>query len=351
MAIDPYVYPGTNVLKNKVNIKDSKKLDKFEHDISLSVYRGLKKKPVQGNFDYQHLQAIHKELFGKVYDWAGEPRTIGIKKSEPLLGGASVEYPHPRDSFPPENLQNRADYVFSKLEKDNYLKGLDRKQFIEKLAKHSTEIWEAHPFREGNTRTTVAFMDQLAKEAGHEMTEPLLQQEGSIRDAFVKAYGGNYEPLKNTIAGALGRREDLERSASQGPKENKQGLDKKEDNKPLIDNGVINMEEALKRDLICVHSSADANALGIDAIARSQKLVILDPSQGGDSEKVSGWQCNAQGKIPWKSGQPMQYKTSELRALNPSEKKSLKALVNESNKRQQSARLSQQRTSKPYRGR
>lgn len=40
----------------------------------------LTRKPLAGRFDLIQLQAIHQCLFGDVYDWAGELRTIDISK-------------------------------------------------------------------------------------------------------------------------------------------------------------------------------------------------------------------------------------------------------------------------------
>ncbi len=197
---DPYIYSGTNLLKNKADIKDKSKLDKFEVVYSLNRVSELKRNPIKGNFDYDHLQAIHKHLFQDSYKWAGQPRTIGIAKAEPLLNGQSIDYPHPQNTF--DSLEKRSDYVFKQLKKDHYLKNLDKKTFTIKLAKHATEIWEAHPFREGNTRTTLVFIKQLAKAAGHEFHN----EQGDpkeLRNSFVLASIGNYEPLKKHIENGI----------------------------------------------------------------------------------------------------------------------------------------------------
>ena len=200
---DPYLIPGSETLKNKLNIQDKNKLNQVETDLSLRRISEQKENPIKGSFDYLHLQAIHKHIFQDVYEWAGQPRTIGITKAEPLLNGQSINYPHPKDTF--DSLEKRTDYVFKQLKKDNHLKNLDKKTFTIKLAKHATEIWEAHPFREGNTRTTLVFIKQLAKEVGHEFHNESVNTK-EIRNYFVKAVNGNYKPLEKLIDNSIAKK-------------------------------------------------------------------------------------------------------------------------------------------------
>ena len=74
---DPYVYPGTDILKNKLNIKDADELQDVEK--KLVAIRSKQGFP-PGRFDYAHLKAIHKHLFQDVYAWAGQERTVNISK-------------------------------------------------------------------------------------------------------------------------------------------------------------------------------------------------------------------------------------------------------------------------------
>ena len=70
---DPYVYEGTNVLKNKLDIKDEATLEKAESDfVGLAASR-LR----HSDFVIENIQdglKIHKFLFSNLYDWAGSPR-------------------------------------------------------------------------------------------------------------------------------------------------------------------------------------------------------------------------------------------------------------------------------------
>ena len=60
MTVDPYFYPGTRVLKNKLGIRDAVELDAVER--MLVTQRMLEGAP-SGNFDLSHLRKIHRHLF------------------------------------------------------------------------------------------------------------------------------------------------------------------------------------------------------------------------------------------------------------------------------------------------
>jgi cell filamentation protein len=195
MSDDPYVYPGTKVLINTLNIRDKNQLQQIEDDYSSIRLTQLYQKSLPGKFDYQHLQKLHRFIFQDIYPWAGEPRTIGLHKPEVLLDGCSVNYPHPDHPFPPDNLQARADHIFGELKKANYLKNLPTDRFVNSLAHHATEIWELHPFREGNTRTTLSFVMALSKKSGHEMNYVFTRNLKEVRDAFVLATKNSKAPI------------------------------------------------------------------------------------------------------------------------------------------------------------
>ena len=88
---DIYVYENTNVLINKLDIRDSKKLDEAEGEMVSFNTISLLSNPLQINSVFD-VKKIHKLLFGELYEWAGENRKINIYKDEPVLGGLSVSY-------------------------------------------------------------------------------------------------------------------------------------------------------------------------------------------------------------------------------------------------------------------
>ncbi|WP_315860306.1 hypothetical protein [Rhizobium leguminosarum] len=74
---DPLCYPGTTVLRNKLDLTDQSELDEFE--TTMFVLRSEELWP-EGYLDVTHYLALHHHLFQDVYDWAGEICTIRIGK-------------------------------------------------------------------------------------------------------------------------------------------------------------------------------------------------------------------------------------------------------------------------------
>ena len=75
-----YCYENTDILKNKLNIRDKKKLYNYERKIVLAKLYILRQKEITGNFDIYHFINIHKFLFEDIYDFAGLFRTENIAK-------------------------------------------------------------------------------------------------------------------------------------------------------------------------------------------------------------------------------------------------------------------------------
>lgn len=75
-----YCYPDSDVLVNKLNIRD--KDDLFTAEVELTSIRlnELQNDPIEGSFDFNHLKNIHKYIFQDIYDWAGKERTVEIGK-------------------------------------------------------------------------------------------------------------------------------------------------------------------------------------------------------------------------------------------------------------------------------
>jgi cell filamentation protein len=61
--MDPYVYPGTSVLRNLRDIRDPRTFAEFEAEASARRLRQLEHRPLTGSFDTRHLQAIHHHIF------------------------------------------------------------------------------------------------------------------------------------------------------------------------------------------------------------------------------------------------------------------------------------------------
>lgn len=171
---DRYVYSDTDVLVNLFGIQDWDELSAVERSLSGLRYTELEESPIQGNFDLDHLCAIHKHLFGDIYPWAGKIRTKGfISKGNSLFCS-------------PDYIPSYSEDLFGKLKAENYLTGLSRKDFIKRIAFYIAEINALHPFREGNGRTQRAFANQLARNAGWELNLSNIGPD-ELRDAYIES--------------------------------------------------------------------------------------------------------------------------------------------------------------------
>lgn len=177
-----YCYPGTTVLKNKLDIRDGDELAAFEAEVSDT--RADEAAPA-GNLDFKHFKAIHRHLFQDVYDWAGEIRTVRMSK-----GGNMFCFP--------ENIENQAKNLFTELKKDKFLAGLQTEMFAEKAAHFLSELNAIHAFREGNGRTQLSFFLLLAEQAGYSIE---LEQfdPGAFLEAMIISFNGDDGPLAKVI--------------------------------------------------------------------------------------------------------------------------------------------------------
>ena len=144
-----------------------------------------------GDFSPEGLCAIHKFLFGDVYDWAGKYRIIHIQKREEVLGGVSVWYTNDVD------IEKELHSVFHEINRIHWA-SLSKQVFITKLARLFPRIWQIHPFREGNTRTTVMFLTFFVERYGYYFDQELFAvSAGYVRNAFVLASIGKHSEFEH----------------------------------------------------------------------------------------------------------------------------------------------------------
>lgn len=182
MARDPYVYPGTDVLRNLWDIRNQAELQRFEAGVTTINIAELSRQPLPGTYDVNHLQEFHKHIFGEIYPWAGEIRTVEISK-----GGSLFALP--------QHVEPYLSDVLKQLPQENYLRDLDREAFLDRITDYYADINAAHPFREGNGRTQRAFVGQLAEQAGHHIAWERLDPQRNI-EASRAAHEGNNRPMR-----------------------------------------------------------------------------------------------------------------------------------------------------------
>ncbi len=187
---DPYLYPGTDVLRNLLGIKNQGALDKVESTLSFLRAAELRERPVAGRFDLTHLLKIHERLFGDVYDWAGQVRHVEITKGQTMFARRLM-------------IESAAGQLFEQLAGEDYLQGLDVDRFSIRAGHYLGEINVLHPFREGNGRTQREFIGQLARQAGHRADWSAVGQAEMVR-ASIQAYNGDSSGLARLIRASLG---------------------------------------------------------------------------------------------------------------------------------------------------
>ena len=125
-------------------------------------------------------------IFGQIYEWAGEFRTIQIVKYEEVLGGDTVRY-----AYPAEIKKQLTDTMkeITKLKRS----GDNDRDIVFRLVRIICAIWQIHPFREGNTRSVIVFAVLLAKKLGFEVDHELFRVNSFyVRNALVWGAQGIY---------------------------------------------------------------------------------------------------------------------------------------------------------------
>ena len=138
-----------------------------------------------------YLKYIHKYLFQDVYEFAGEFRNIDFSKHEKILNNDSVAYGDCK------TLKESLEYDIS-LEKEKNYKDMSVVEVINNITKFSSSIWQVHPFREGNTRTTALFIEKYLISLGYEIDNTLFKDKSVyFRNALVRSnYFNNYLNIK-----------------------------------------------------------------------------------------------------------------------------------------------------------
>ena len=78
MDSDHYCIPGSACLRNKLGIIDAGSLRAAESRVVSAREVEILRNTLPGEYNLEHLKRFHGKLFGDVYDWAGETRTVNI---------------------------------------------------------------------------------------------------------------------------------------------------------------------------------------------------------------------------------------------------------------------------------
>ena len=186
---DPYLDAASGVLKNRLGIADAATLEQAEAALVATRSYELSTTALTGRFDIDHLRAIHRYLFGDVYEWAGQFRTIDISKGGNLFAHHS-------------HIASAAADIFRKLADEKHLIGLDPAAFSARAAHYLGELNALHAFREGNGREQREFLSHLAHAAGYYIAwEGVKPQE--LLQASIESFRGDVSELASLIGQSI----------------------------------------------------------------------------------------------------------------------------------------------------
>ena len=165
-------------------------LNELECDfVSMRIVELLNLDNFELSVDY--LKYVHKYLFQDIYEFAGEFRKINFSKHEKILNNDSVAY----GDF--KTLIESLEYDIS-LEKNKNYNDMSIVEVIKNITDFTSSIWQVHPFREGNTRTTAVFIEKYLISLGYNVDNSLFKDKSVyFRNALVRSnYFNNYLNIK-----------------------------------------------------------------------------------------------------------------------------------------------------------
>ena len=170
-----YCYPDSNVLKNKLNIRDLRELKEVEEKFVAIKQLVLLQKPIPGRFTINHLLRIHRFLFEDVYPFAGHIRREQISKGETLF-------------FPPDLIKRELRRVFGEIHETGMLQEKKPQSQIQHLSHVMAELNIIHPFREGNGRSIRELIRCMAQVYGLTLNWGNADQDTMMDAAIASVY-------------------------------------------------------------------------------------------------------------------------------------------------------------------
>ena len=133
------------------------------------------------------IKYIHKYLFESIYEFNGNFRNVDIIKNEPILNNDTVSYGDYKV------IEDSLKYDIE-IEKDKKYKSMSIVEVINSVTNFTSNIWQVHPFREGNTRTTAIFIIKYLRYLGYNVDNNLFKEKAVyFRNALVRSnYFNNY---------------------------------------------------------------------------------------------------------------------------------------------------------------
>lgn len=184
---DPYIQQNGTLI-NKLDILDYSKLKQAEKDITFSKFLNISDF-FSTSSNPNCLKKIHNHIFSDIFEWAGEYRTIQMYKKEDVLFDMSLDFEKP------ENIEESVNTYINELNSIDW-NSLSLQEKSSTFTSLLLKLWKVHPFRDGNTRTTLVYAYHFSNEHDFPIDLPILLNklnrtpdengvEHSIRDKFV----------------------------------------------------------------------------------------------------------------------------------------------------------------------
>ena len=189
LNMDPYVYPGTTLLKNLRDIRDPDEFEIFEALATSRRISELSLKSKSGNLDVSHLQSIHQYIFQDVYSWAGKFRSVDIARSNQFYFGFAAM------------LSAALEDLLGKLRNERYLADFDVTLFAKRATYYIGELNAIHPFRDGNGRAQREFIRQLAMRNGFKLNWSRVSRQqmyDASHSSFLSGDNSRFETVQNS---------------------------------------------------------------------------------------------------------------------------------------------------------
>ena len=158
--------------------------EKEEADkVSMNIIKLLSEQSF--TFSVAGFASIHRQIFKGVFKHAGQFRNYDITKKEWVLDGDTVLYASCTQ------LQATLEYDLAQEKQFDYTN-------LRHIADFVANIWQIHPFREGNTRTTAIFTIKYLRSIGFKKINNDLFEQHSwyFRNALVRA---NYKNVTKAV--------------------------------------------------------------------------------------------------------------------------------------------------------
>ncbi|MCL2091811.1 MAG: Fic family protein [Micrococcales bacterium] len=201
-AWESYFYPDTydpatqeGTLRNLFEERDARVLKRLEYVETAERQRELLagEASVEATYDAAHVRAVHRHLFGDVYEWAGQYRTVAITKGTP--GG-----------FAATDQIDRYLADVHRLACQTAWWALDRDEVAEQAAAVFAYLNHAHPFREGNGRTAKVFMTYLVRQSRFALDFTRVSpQEWNAASRDSGPDLGSYDPVPDSLVPVFAR--------------------------------------------------------------------------------------------------------------------------------------------------